>query len=250
MVKRVLIGGALVVLLLVGGVGAWLYSRNEPRPVGVAGPAADELARRMERAVNIEAWGRTGAVRWRFGGNNSHLWDRQRGLSEVRWGDERVLLRLADRSGLAFHAGLPLSAGDAQRYIDKAYRYFINDSFWLNPVAKLFDPGVVRERVEMEGGPALLVRYTSGGLTPGDAYLWLLGEDGLPRAWKMWVKIIPVGGVEASWERWQTLSTGAKISTMHKVGPRILALTDVEGAGSLSELTDGEDPFAPLFAAK
>ena len=36
------------------------------------------------------------------------------------------------------------SPEDAQKAIDTAYAYWINDSFWLNPLVKLFDDGVER----------------------------------------------------------------------------------------------------------
>lgn len=239
--------GALALLLSLGVVVFW--ARSEPRPSGTPGPAADALARKMQRAVNHEAWERTGAVRWVFGGKHRLLWDRERGLVEVRWEDERVALRLSDKSGLVFHAGI--ARGASERELEAAYRYFINDAFWLNPIATLFNQGTVRELVPLEdGSEGLLVRYESGGVTPGDAYLWHLNEDGLPLAWKMWVSIIPVGGVGASWEGWQTLETGAKIATEHKLGPRGVTLTEVDGAETLAELTGGADPFAPLFGER
>ena len=99
-----------------------------------------------------------------------------------------------------------------------------------------------------DGEESLLVSYASGGLTPGDAYLWRVGPDGTPTAWKLWVSILPIGGVETSWEGWVTLDTGARISTRH-AGPLglTLELTDVEGAATLDALVDGPDPFAPLF---
>jgi hypothetical protein len=235
---------AAALLLSLGVVVFW--ARSEPRPSGQPGPAADALARRVQQAVDHAAWERTGALRWVFASKHRLLWDRRRGLAEVAWEDERVLLDLATKSGLVFHSGLP--RGPSKRELEAAYRYFINDSFWLNPVATLFNDGVIRELVPLgDGSDGLLVRYTSGGVTPGDAYLWHLAADGLPKAWKMWVEIIPVGGVGASWEGWKTLSTGAKVSTQHKLGPRGVMLTEVEGAATLAELIGGEDPFAPLY---
>jgi hypothetical protein len=62
----------------------------------------------------------------------------------------------------------------------------------------------------------------------------------------MWVSIVPIGGLEVSWEGWVTLSTGAKISTRHRWGPVELALTDVAAAPTLDALMPGSDPFAEL----
>ena len=229
--------GAILVLGVVAIV-VVIYSMNEPRPEGAPGPEADALARSMEAAVDKEAWDRTGAVRWSFFEQHHYVWDRERGLVEIRWGDSRALFRTADRTGRVWREGEEQSPEDAEEAIKTAYAYWINDSFWLNPVVKLFDPGVERSLVELDDGRrALLVTYTSGGVTPGDAYLWIPGPDGLPEAWRMWVQIIPIGGIEVSWAGWTELSTGAKVSTQHEGwGHSMTFITNLEGAESLDAL--------------
>lgn len=238
----------LLLLALVGG-GAYLYSRHRPLPEATPGPEADAMARGFEAAVNKQAWERTGALRWVFRGTRRHLWDRRRGLIEVRWDDVRVMRSLDGRYHLAYRGGAEVTGPEAAELLDAAYRAWVNDSFWLNPLVKLFDEGVERGLVTLDGGEhALLVQYTRGGVTPGDAYMWLPGgEDGRPRGVRMWVSVIPVGGVEATWSRWQTLATGARVATFHDVGGRPLELTEVAGATTLEALTGGDDPFAPLW---
>ena len=230
MMRAFKILAAILVLGLLGLV-VLGYSLHDPRPDGQPGPEADALARSMESAVNKEAWDRTGAVRWSFFGRHHYVWDRERDLVELRWGDSRALFRTSDQTGRAWHAD------------------WINDSFWLNPVVKFFDPGVERSLVKLEDGrEALLVSYSSGGVTPGDAYLWIPGEDGLPEAWRMWVQIIPIGGIETSWEGWTELSTGAKVSTEHEGWGRMMTfISNVEGAASLEDLDVSADLFDPLF---
>jgi hypothetical protein len=51
----------------------------------------------------------------------------------------------------------------------------------------------------------------------------------------------------ATWGGWISLPTGAKVSTLHRIGPFTLEIRDVAGAKSLAELLSGEkDPFAGL----
>jgi hypothetical protein len=148
---------------------------------------------------------------------------------------------------VAWRDGAPLSGPALADALELAWRRWINDSFWLNPTMKAFDDGVSRSVArDDEGRDALLLTYRSGGVTPGDRYLWMFDANGRPRAWRMWVSIIPVGGIEASWDGWTRLSTGAWVSTRHRIGGRDMMLRDVAGAASLAELEAGADPFAAL----
>ena len=238
----------LYVILALGALfGVSMVALSAPRPTGVEGAEADALARRIEAAVGLPGWEQTLAVKWTFAGRNEHLWDRQRQLDRVRWGDTEVLVDLGKADGRAFVDGEEMQGRRRERLVKKAYAAWINDSFWLNPLAKLFDDGVHRLKVEGDEGEALFVEYREGGLTPGDGYLWLLGEGDLPAAWRLWVSVIPIKGLKASWEGWQTLSTGARVSTLHQLGPVKMRITDVAGAASLAALEPGPDPFAPLM---
>ena len=233
-------------LLLIALIAVSYIIIDEPLPEGESGTAADALAEKMLTAINHEAWNNTGAVMWTFPGGHAHLWDKQRHLARVRWDDYEVLVRLDSVSGQAFSNGQRINDADKeQELVQQAWEYWVNDSFWLNAPNKAFDPGVERQVIRLEGGEeALLVTYTSGGVTPGDSYLWLLDEDGTPRAWKLWVGIIPLGGVAFSWEGWQTLSSGARIATLHQ-GLFTLEIGDLQSARSVEALL-GEDPFAGL----
>jgi hypothetical protein len=246
-IKRVLAWSAGVLAALAIAVLALGWALDRPLPEGQRGTAAKTLAKRLQRAVRIEAWQRTGAVRWTFAGKHELLWDRDRGRVRVRWDDCEVLLRTADRSGQARCKGQQLTGKARDKRLEQAYRYWVNDAFWLNPMDTLFDPGTVRKHVTLSSGrSALLVTYTKGGVTPGDSYLWIPDRSGLPKAWRMWVSILPIGGLEVTWEGWKTLSTGARIATEHAWGPLTIELTDVRGAGNLEALTGGKTPFAAL----
>ncbi len=238
------IGIFLLVFLLIGIIGFWII--DEPVPEGEQGEAADSLARKMMQAVNLEAWEDTKAIRWDFGGRRKLLWDRERHFAQVTWDEYQVVVNLNNRQGIVQEKKYNSQEKD-EELIQKAWEIWVNDAFWLNPIAKLFDPGTERRLVTLDNGEkALLITYSSGGATPGDSYLWLVDDNGLPRAWKLWVSIIPIGGFQFSWEDWQTLPTGALVATRHQSAIFTLKLTEIEAARSLEGLVQNEDPFQEL----
>ena len=239
----------IVLVVLALGLAVAVVALSQPRPRAQSGPAADELARRIERAVDKDAWERTQAVRWFFGGRNRHLWDRRRMYARVAWGDVTAYVNLTTRGGVVQKGGSWVTGGEQRKLLDKAYAAWINDSYWLNPLTKLFDEGVTRKTVaQPDGSLALEVSYGGVGLTPGDSYLWLLGPDGRPRGWQMWVSILPVKGLFVAWDGWTQLASGAWVATQHQLtGTGVkLDLTDVAGATTLKDLVPGPDPFAML----
>ena len=239
----------LLLILLVLGVVIFGLVIHEPRPTATPETSedGDALARKMQAAVNLDAWKALEAIRWDFAGRHQLLWDKRRNYVRVRWDDIEVLRPLDRAEGVVTAGGKAPDAEKKAELLKAAYAHWANDAFWLNPVAKLFDEGVTRSRVSsVEDGPGLLVEYASGGVTPGDAYLWLLDDAGRPKAWRMWVSNIPVGGLKATWEGWIEVG-GAQISTAHALGPITLRLEDVRG-GALSAIEPGPDPFAALDA--
>src|SRR5262245_23099393 len=120
LLRRILIAVPAVLLLIAGILVAAVLLTNKPRPDGEAGPAADALARSIEATIHKEAWERTGAVTWFFGGRQRHLWDRQRMLDRVTWGDNEVLVNLTTQSGLAFKKGVAQSGAANDKLVKKA----------------------------------------------------------------------------------------------------------------------------------
>jgi hypothetical protein len=134
---------------------------------------------------------------------------------------------------------IELSGTERLKTIKKAHKKFNNDSFWLVAPFKVFDPGTQRSLVPLEdGSPGLLVTYTTGGDTPGDSYLWILDSKGVPQSFKMWVKIIPLGGLEASWDGWQVMDSGALLPSTHQLGPFSLGMGAVKGFNATIEHSD------------
>ena len=231
----------LGIILLIGLILFLVFNKKEPQ--GSKGQAAEALTQKMFAAINKPAWDSTKYVQWTFTGINHYLWDKEQHLVQVKWGDNRVLLNPNEISGKAYVNGVLQEGDKAYKLVRKAWSNFCNDSFWLNAPAKAMDPGTERSIVKLEDGrDGLKIKYSSGGVTPGDAYLWILDDTGRPTSWKMWTQIIPVGGVEFGWNDWKETSTGAMLSTLHK-GLFNLKIENVKTGQSLQEMGITENPF-------
>ncbi len=225
-------------------VGCWLH---ESRPGGMAGQRAEQMAHDMMQAAGAEAWKTTGAVRFNFAGKHKHVWDRLNKRAAVEWDDCRALLSLETKEGRVWCEGKEVRAvEEIKEHLADAYSYWVNDAFWFAAPFKAFDGGTARRIVQDGEGTQLLVSYGSGGLTPGDAYLWTIGKSGRPSAWNMWVSIIPIGGVRASWEGWIRTETAVWISTRHAIGPLTLRLENVHTASEIASLKGYEHTFDEL----
>lgn len=240
-----LIAGLVLILIVAGMI------IHEPRPELVPSEEADQLAEKMLEAVNKPAWDTTHWVQWTFAGRNSFVWDRERNLVQVKWGDDQMaLIDPSKRTGMAFSAGQEVQGSKQDKMIQKALSFFYNDSFWFIAPTKVFDPGTQRGLVELpdEEGQGLLVSYSSGGVTPGDAYLWILDENGLPKAYQMWVSILPVGGIKAEWKDWKSLSTGAQYAASHILfGSYNAEVSNVKSGMDWKALGLTQDPFESMY---
>lgn len=224
----------LVLLILIVVSAIAIYSiYNEPLPTGKSGPQADALAQKMLKSINAEAFENTRYLNWTFrNGKRTYIWDKMLGKVKVSWDDITVNLMLKNpKKSFVFQKTI-LVKDDKQREkaIVKAIKLFNNDSFWLVAPFKVFDEGVERSLVKLDDGTnGLLVTYTSGGSTPGDSYLWKLQPNGFPESFKMWVQIIPIGGLEATWDDWQLVDSGAFLPQTHLLGPIKLDMGNVRG---------------------
>jgi hypothetical protein len=218
----------LVGLLIVAAIAVKIAS--EPLPEGISGEEADALALQMLKSLNHEAYLSTTEIDFSFSGHQ-YSWKKAENRVEVRWSSHRVLLELDDLSSSMIYTDQAQSSEEHSKLIDQAASYFYNDSYWLVAPFKVFDPGVSRKLVRLEGeNDALLVTHSSGGVTPGDSYLWLLDQNARPIAFKMWASIIPLGGLRASWEEYVLSETGAYFATSHKIGPLTIRIRNLQTA--------------------
>lgn len=195
----------------------FLYLKyNEDLPTGLQGKQADALATKMLNALNYEAFKTTDFIAFTFKKRHHYEWNKEESTCEVYWKNFRVHLDLNNKTNSrAFENNQEI---ENEEIIQKALDYFNNDTFWLVAPYKVFDQGTERRLVKTEDNRvALLVTYTAGGSTPGDSFLWFLDDTGKPTRFKMWTSILPLDGIEASWNNWTTTETGAELPNFHKI---------------------------------
>ncbi len=205
----------ILLLVMIGVIAIHYFVNNEKLPEGKKGKEADELAQKMLIAINHENFKNTEILEWTFTGNHSYKWYKQQNVVEVFWDKNKVILDLKNKDKSKVF--VENQKVENQKLVQKATDFFNNDSFWLIAPHKIFDKGTELSVVNHKGKDALLVTYSSGGTTPGDSYLWILDENFVPIAYKMWVKIIPIGGVHATWSDWKKTEAGIQLPTKHQL---------------------------------
>lgn len=213
----------LVFLLLLGVFLSSIYHYYDRElPKGEQGLEADRLAKKMLFAMNDDAYKEISYIAWTFsslGRERHYQWHKKQGRCTVAWDSIKVDLKFNDlkKSRVKIN-GLVYKGEMKKDYINTAEAKFNNDSFWLVAPYKVFDKGVERRLIKQKNKQdALLVTYTSGGNTPGDSYLWLLDDGYKPKAYRMWVGLSPIGGLEATWEKWYKTSKRAFLPQLHQL---------------------------------
>ncbi|MFY7669648.1 hypothetical protein ACOSP6_01035 [Tenacibaculum sp. MEBiC06402] len=183
-----------------------------------ATPKADTLAKKILKAIKHEAYKSTNNIEWSFGGRRFYKWNKTNHIVQVKWDTTKVILHPNNLEKSTIYYNDELSNSKDEAVIKKAEDYFNNDSFWLVAPHKLFEPGILRSVKYVDGKEALLVKYTTGGTTPGDSYLWILDENYIPKSYKMYVPSMKMEGVPATWEDWITTESGTSLPKMHRFG--------------------------------
>ena len=213
--KKILKGLGILLAILVIVFAIFYFKNNESLPLGKKGKEADELATKMLSALNYENYKNTEFLEWSFKEKYQYKWNKLENTVIVSWDENTIFLDTKNTNNSKVISSS--KNADKQKLIETATACFNNDSFWLIAPYKVFDKGVERRIVNYKGKDALLITYNSGGTTPGDSYLWILDENGKPTSYKMWVNIIPIGGIEATWNNWITTNTGAQLPEKHLI---------------------------------
>lgn len=200
-----------------------------------------EMIAKLSKAVNYDAWEKLSIISWTFNENHHYVWDRDNNDVQVEWKQYKVLFNSKTEKGIVFKNKEEIVDDKKLR---KAIDFFNNDSFWLLAYTKLFDDGVEVALATMEDSTeGLMITYNTGGTTPGDKYFWELDEDGLPKSWRMWVSIIPIGGLKTTWEDWIELHNGAMVAKKHKGTGFSVDLTNIKSGDRLEDIGELKDLF-------
>ena len=189
---------------------------------------ANILANKILKAINHEAYQKTNFIEWSFREKRFFKWDKKNHIVDVSWDSIRVNLHpnAIEKSTIYFNEKVQKTD---ENIINKAVDIFNNDSFWLVAPHKLFDHGVIRTIEKVDGKEALKVKYTTGGSTPGDSYIWILDENYIPKSFKMFVPSMKMEGLEATWEDWIVTESGTLLPKNHVVaGKTILSMGEVK----------------------
>lgn len=231
-ILKIIVGTVVFITLPTLLLFGLLYLKyDEELPTGVTGEPAEAMATKMLQALDYEAYKKTNYIEWTFKNRHHYKWKKSKNTCMVYWEDYKVDLNFKDSSkSKAYVHNFEVSGELSKELIGKATKYYNNDSFWLVAPYKIFDEGTELSMVTLENGSeALLVTYSVGGTTPGDSYMWHLDANGKPTSFQMWVDILPIGGLEATWNDWTITESGAQLPTFHKLIVLGLEITDVIG---------------------
>jgi hypothetical protein len=183
--------------------------------VKASNPKADALAHKILKTIKHEAYKNTRYITWSFRGKRFFKWDKQEHIVEVNWDKNKVILHTNDIEKSTVFIDGKESLDNNEKLVKRAEAIFNNDSFWLVAPHKLFENGIIRNIVNIDGKDALKVKYTTGGTTPGDSYIWIVNDAFLPIQFLMTVPSMKMDQVPATWEDWFTTASGTLLPKNH-----------------------------------
>lgn len=240
----------LIIILIVLAIIAFIAIKviSDPLPEGKSGSDADKWVQQIQTKLNRPAYDTLAYLKWEFfRPGQKYLWDKQRNLAVIEWAGNKAIMNLTSQVAITYADGVQ-QEGDAHEALkQKAWSNWCNDSFWMFAPFKMNDPGTSREIVELEeGGKGLKISYSDGGVTPGDSYVWMIGDDNVPTGYRMWTSIIPVQGMYSGWSGWES-HKGVLLSTKHDLLGKEVEMSGVAAGHTLEEVGYSNDPFAQLM---
>lgn len=204
---------AIGALLLVASP---LWAETYPAAEGFHADASDARAiaiadATMEAMGGYAAWDQTRYITWRFFGGRLHVWDKWTGDVRFEQDDLTVLMNLHTQSGRAWREGRALADAELQAALDRGYRAWINDAYWLVMPYKLKDSGVALKHVgtaaseDGRDADVLELTFEGVGVTPQNKYrVWVDQENHLVSQWAFYPQASdPEPRFVGPWKNWQ-----------------------------------------------
>lgn len=209
---------------------------------------ADSVAMSAFEAMGgPEAWAAVPNLRFDFATGNDtsrvvrarHLWNRATGEYRVEMpsGEDSTYVVIFDidtQEGDVYLNGAAADSATERRMLERAYRRFINDSYWLLMPVKMMDPGV--ERVyeadsSTSGTDVIRLSFEDVGITPGDQYwVYVDRETGRVQRWAFRLQGHPPDRVPQPirWTDYKSIDTPGGTITVseRKVGRGSVIYTD------------------------
>lgn len=165
--------------------------QSDPKAVAIA----DEVMRAMG---GRKAWDEARTLSWSFFGRRKLLWDKRAGQCRIEWLNRPLIAQVSlnDGTGQVWIDGTEQTHPDTlAKYLDLAYKAWINDSYWLAMPFKLKDSGVtlryLGQSLTEAGEPADLLQLTfeNVGVTPDNKYhVWVDKKTHLVTQWAYFEK--------------------------------------------------------------
>jgi hypothetical protein len=147
----------------------------------------------MEAMGGRKAWDQTRYIEWNFFGARKLIWDKKKGRVRIDYHheDQQAVINIHTHEGQVRKDGELITQPDSlSKYLDRAYRTWINDSYWLVMPYKLKDSGVtlkyLGEDTTQNGNQAFKLQLTfkDVGVTPQNKYyVWVDPDSHLVTQW-------------------------------------------------------------------
>lgn len=199
--------GGVIVLCLFVLLGGCRDSANEmenssrdanPAAEGFNAAASDSQAIAVADSVmkamgGRKNWDQTKVISWNFFGRRTHTWNKMTGRDSISIPGQNLVIdmNIESKEGTVYKDGQEITQPDSlQKYLQRGYETWVNDSYWLLMPYKLKDSGVTLTYMGLDttdtGRMAhkLKLTFDSVGVTPNNMYyVYVDTAENLVRQW-------------------------------------------------------------------
>lgn len=233
----------------------FVFCKNEPASTSSAqaksfssdgsDPKAIAIADKVLAASGgIQSWDTINVLKWNYFGRRQWLWDKKNQMIRVEnvQNDTKLILDLKTKQGKVYKDGKEWNDADTlKKYLESAYKMWINDMYWLAMPFKIKDAGVhlnyLREDTTKTGiaSDVIVMTFDSVGVTPNNKYeVWVGKNSNLVAQWAYypnktdsvplfispWDGYVKYGGIFLSSDR-GTNRQFSSIKAMDHVSPEV-----------------------------